>query len=395
MRKRMLALLLVCLIAPVKAGVSDLAVSRTELDVPRQMNLQGFLTDNQGNPVSGARPVTFRIYSGSALKWEETQTCTVVAGLFHVLLGRVVPLPDSVFLPGSVRELELVLDGQPLAPRVALTSVGFAFRAGAVSRPFSPPVASSEIEDGAVTMSKINDAGAQTGYVIKWNGYEWQPAPDVAGGPPSGSAGGDLSGSYPNPTVARLRGREISTTTPTDRALLSYDGLRWVPLKPGGDVDGEISALKVTGLQGRAVYNTTPYTGEVLTWYSGRWEPRPLGGDVSGYAYDLRVTGLQGRPVSSTSPSSGHVLTWYGSQWTPRPLPNQDQFGSVRLEDGRAMVTLNEDIRQRARAGYYVFVQQTKGEPVPVVVHKHEGWFELIGPVGTDAEFDFRVCAAE
>ncbi len=395
MKIKILALVLVCLIALARAEFSGRTVVQVEQDVPRQMNLQGFLTDNQGNPISGARPVTFRIYSGSALKWEETQTCTVVAGLFHVLLGRVVSLPDSVFLPGSVRELELVLDGQLLSPRVALTSVGFAFRAGAVSRPFSPPVASAEIADGAVTMSKLNDAGAETGYVIKWNGYEWQPAPDVAGGPPSGAAGGDLSGSYPNPTVVRLRGREISTTTPTDGAVLSYDGLRWVPLKPDGDVSGEIGALKVTGLQGRAVYNTTPYTGEVLTWYSGRWEPRPLGGDVSGYAYDLRVTGLQGRPVSSTSPSSGQVLTWYASQWTPRSLPGQDQFGSVRLEDGRARATLNEDMRQRGKAGYYVFVQQTRGEPVPVVVHKHEGWFELLAPTGTDAEFDFRVSTAE
>ena len=51
-------------------------------------------------------------------------------------------------------------------------------------------------------------------------------------------AAGDLSGTYPNPSVAKLQGQPVSTTAPTTGQVLSFTGEAWTPATPPAPASG-------------------------------------------------------------------------------------------------------------------------------------------------------------
>jgi type VI protein secretion system component Hcp len=111
--------------------------------MPPKINYQGYITDNQGKPLTGPHHLTFRLYDaqeGGNLLWtEDHPAVSINDGAVDVVLGGSSPITaDIVTPPVSPMEsffdlfLDITVDGEILHPRTLLASTPYALMTGRV-----------------------------------------------------------------------------------------------------------------------------------------------------------------------------------------------------------------------------------------------------------------------
>lgn len=181
-----------------------LPASRVEAQVPKLMTYQAVLTDGSGAPITKNQGVTFKIYeleAGGNVLWQETQQVSPApGGLINVVLGQYTQIDLPFDRPYW---LGIAIENAPeLIPRVRLTTSPYAFRAMYV-----------DTADYS-RHTKHADSASVAGRAL-----------------PFGAAGGDLAGSYPNPT---LRDGAINAAKILDFSITQVKFAPGVTLPPSG-----------------------------------------------------------------------------------------------------------------------------------------------------------------
>lgn len=254
------------------------------------------------------------------------------------------PFSNLQLKAGVVGSSELA-DGAVTSGKIAndaVTSAKIADNAVGSDQIADNAVSTSELATGAVTSTKIDDMGAATGQVLKYNGTNWVPGTDISGG----GGGGDNWGTQTVVTGAALTGQGIAGSPlnlapqgATSGQVLKWNGTAWTP---GTDNTGAATTVSITGGTGINVTGTSPNFTIVNTGDTNAADDltsaSTAGGDISGTFNNLQVKpdvittvelndgavqtdnladdAVTGAKIAQNGATNGQVLKWNGSNWT-------------------------------------------------------------------------------
>ena len=126
--------ILILFVAAFLMSLSSVAFAQ----IPRQISYQGLLVAPNGMPISnGKHVIRIAIYDAPAATldiFNETDETTTSNGLFNIIIGGILPIPQSLDFSKQYWLGVSVDGGTEMVPRTALTSVPYALHAEVADR---------------------------------------------------------------------------------------------------------------------------------------------------------------------------------------------------------------------------------------------------------------------